>query len=440
MTVVNWNKTAFCDPAREVTPPNRDALAAIVRDVAGHPSPVRAVGSLHSLNACFTTPGTLVHMKAPAFHFFDEPANGTVRVGAGVTMFELKEFLKPRGLQIAVTPEIGNATAGSVACCGTKDASLRDGPGQISSTVAAIALMDASGQVEEISEEQDPARLRVLRSSYGLFGIVVAVTFRTIPLQVVDYDPKVFDVPGTSLERARGDADGFLAFLFPYNRKLVVERRTLTARQPSAKDKATRDLRNEVWKKGGRPFSHEPKFFDTAFKLFFPTLSFQSLRVDVMIDFPPGGDEFFDFGFWAFPASRWEETVPAFIAFCEAHKKETGFRPDLPTEVYSIRRDDRALLSFSPSEDIFTLDMVHTLHRPASATQREDEARWDEMNRRFNTFAVAHGGRPLLNQTKQLTRDVVRGALGADWDTLVAARAAADPGGRFLNDYFARLL
>lgn len=440
MTVVNWNQTAACDPAVEVRPQKVGDLVAIVRDAAGHPSPVRAVGSLHSLNACATTPGTLVHMKQGEFHRIDEPANGTVRAGAGVTMFELKDFLKARRLQIAVTPEIGNATAGSVACCGTKDASLRDGPGQISSTVAAITMIDASGAIVEVSEAADPARLRMLRSSYGLFGIVVAVTFHTMPLQVVDYEPVVFDIPGTSLAQARGDADGFLAFLFPFNRKIVVERRTLKSGPPNPLHAVKRKLRNEVWKAGGRPFSHEPKFFDTAFEKFFPTLSFESLRVDVMIDFPAGGDEFFDFGFWAFPASRWEATVPAFIEFCEAYKRETGFRPDLPTEVYSIRRDDKALLSFSPSEDIFTLDMVHTLHRPPNPKQREDEAQWDEMNRRFNAFAVAHGGRPLLNQTKQLTRDVVRGALGADWDALVAARGAADPGGRFLNDYFARFL
>jgi len=32
-------------------------------------------------------------------------------------------------MQTEVTPEIGNATAGSVACCGTKDASVAEGLG-----------------------------------------------------------------------------------------------------------------------------------------------------------------------------------------------------------------------------------------------------------------------------------------------------------------------
>src|SRR5262249_45292449 len=148
------------------------------------PSPVRAVGSLHSLNPCFTTPGTVVHMKADVFRAIGEPVDGLVTVGAGVTMFELQKALKDRhGLQIAGTPEIGNATAGSVACCGTKDASLRGRRGQISSRVVGVKMIDAHGDNREVTETADPDRMRVIRSSYGLLGIIHAVTFATCALQ-----------------------------------------------------------------------------------------------------------------------------------------------------------------------------------------------------------------------------------------------------------------
>jgi hypothetical protein len=419
-----------------VTPASIDELVAIVRDPATYPSPVRPAGSLHSLTACAMTTGTLVHMKADAFRCIDPPADGKVRVGAGVTMFELKEFLKPYQLQIAVTPEIGNATAGSVSCCGTKDASLGTGPGQISSTVVGITLVDATGAIMDLIEPRDHDRLRLIRSSYGLFGIVVAVTFETCPLQVVEYKPEVLRVPGTSLAQALGNADGFLGFMFPYNGKLVVERRMLKPGPLDALSIIKREARNEVWKKGGRPFSLYPNGFDIAFETFFPALRFESYRVDVMIDFQPGGNAFFDFGFWAFPASKWNSVVPKYLAFCNSFKASTGFRPDLPTEVYFIKKDDRALLSFSSEEDIFTLDMVHTVHHPTWP----DEKQWDDMNRQFNTFAVEEGARPLLNQTKQLTKTVVDGALGGDWITFKQERQAADPGSRFLSAYFAALL
>src|SRR5438552_16968996 len=54
---------------------------------------------------------------------------------------------------------------------------------------------------------------------------------------------------------------------------------------------------------------------------------------------------------------------------------------------------DRSLLAFAPDEHVFTLDMVHN---------GPDDADWKDMNEACNRFAVQSGGRPVLNQTKQL--------------------------------------
>ena len=127
--------------------------------------------------------------------------------------------------------------------------------------------------------------------------------------------------------------------------------------------------------------------------------------------------------------------MPAYLDFCETFRRRTRFRPALPTEVYFIRKDDHALLSFSPKEDIFTLDLVDSIPRVP-----EDEAYWRWMNRDFNDFAARHGARPLLNQTKELSRAVVHRALGNDWASFATLRQQADPDGRFLNDFFKALL
>src|SRR5262249_30629656 len=170
MAIRNWNDSARCEPAQVVSPATTDELRRVVTDRDTYPSPVRAAGSLHSLNPSFTTHGTLVFTHR--FKHIGAPAHGTIAVGAGVTMLELRDALRRHGLQIEVTPEIGNATAGSVACCGTKDSSLGPtGLGQVSSTVTAVRLVDANGELREVSRESDPERLRLVRSSYGLLGI-----------------------------------------------------------------------------------------------------------------------------------------------------------------------------------------------------------------------------------------------------------------------------
>jgi FAD/FMN-containing dehydrogenase len=158
-------------------------------------------------------------------------------------------------------------------------------------------------------------------------------------------------------------------------------------------------------------------------------------RVDGMLDFKRDVASYFEFTFWAFPASRWAEVIPAYIEFCEEFFGRTGFRPALPTEIYFIRRDMHSPLSFSANEDIFTLDMVDWTPR-----ERDDAAYWELMHREFNDFAARHGARPLLNQTKHLSRAVVHRALGNEWEKFAALREQEDPSGRLLNDYFKALL
>ena len=71
---------------------------------------------------------------------------------------------------------------------------------------------------------------------------------------------------------------------------------------------------------------------------------------------------------------------------------------------------------------------------------RPNDPDWIEFNRRFNALAARFGGRPLLNQTKQLSRDVVYQTLGEDWKEFLALREQNDLGGRFLSEYFRDLM
>ena len=103
--------------------------------------------------------------------------------------------------------------------------------------------------------------------------------------------------------------------------------------------------------------------------------------------------------------------------------------------MYFIRKDDphnAALLSFCRDEDIFTLDLVNWTD--------EDPAGWREMNEEFNEFAARHDGRPLLNQTKELSSTVARKVWKKGWHELADARQMADPGERFLTPFFKKLL
>ncbi|MEA2550840.1 MAG: D-arabinono,4-lactone oxidase, partial [Actinomycetota bacterium] len=79
----------------------------------------------------------------------------------------------------------------------------------------------------------------------------------------------------------------------------------------------------------------------------------------------------------------------------------------------------------------FTMDVTDT---------RVHDLRWAEFNQRFNVLIAGFGGRPLLNQTKALTKEVVKKTLGADWTRFLKIRTAEDPDNRFLSEYFAQLI
>jgi FAD/FMN-containing dehydrogenase len=459
MTISNWNGSARFTPAKDATPRDLDELVRIVRDPVTYPSPLRALGELHSLNESVVTDGTAVFMKD--FDKISEPANGRVTVGAGVRMIDLKNALKKHRQQLGVVPEIGNATAGSVACCGTKDSSLgREGFGQISSTVVAVRMVTADGRDVTVTDEDE---LRIIRSSYGLLGIIHEVTFAVEERQKVRYEYRRLKLdawlkagrplPPPDGPEILGAADGFLGFLLPYRRELIVERRRRAGRKASimALDLLKLWLRTLAWMSGARPFNAPLQFLprrprhaiiaawirtlDRGFlRWFFLALlgRFEGYRADAMIDFKRQASSYFDFTFWAFPVRTWQTAVPAYLEFCERFRRETGFRPALPTEVYFIRKDDSALLSFSADEDIFTLDMVNWTD--------EEPARWRQMNRAFNEFAARYGARPLLNQTKELLPGVAKSVWTSGWHRLAAERRARDPHERFLTPFFKGLL
>lgn len=463
MSISNWNGSNRCTPAKIVVPCDVGELMAVVRDPS-YPSPVRAVGELHSLNESIETDGTVVFMTH--FKSIDPPdlVSRTVTVGAGVRMIDLNNALKTHGLQLPVVPEIGNATAGAVACCGTKDSSLgEDGRGQISSTVVAVRMVNAHGQDEHVVNPND---LRLIRSSYGLLGIVYQVTFQVEERQQVWYEYKLIKLddwlktgkplPAPASHEILGGADGFLGFLLPYRHELIVERRrrirrTRANRFTSVLDYLKLRMRTFAWTTGARPFNtplrHMPRrmrqwmnngwihWLDRGFlKVFFVNMmcKFASYRADAMIDFKRPVSSYFDFTFWAFPVSTWGKVVPAYLDFCARFLRERDFRPALPTEIYFIRRDDSALLSFSFDEDIYTLDMVNW--------SDEEPACWQSMNRAFNEFAAAHGGRPLLNQTKCLLPEVARRVWKPGWHELAKQRQQRDPDNRFQSSFLKDLL
>jgi hypothetical protein len=446
----NYDGSITSNPRELVVPESVEEIQAVLRDTARYPSPVRAMGSYHSLTPCASSNGTMINMSKMTQVMHIDKEAGTFTAQAGLHFIDASKALRAHDLQFMTNIEIGNMTLGSAACCHSKDALDGIEFGQVSSYVTQIKWVTPTGELAEASEESDPGLLRKFRSSYGLCGVVYEVTFRVKPIEALhfSYEPRSFD------ELTQEDVDGYLdnsegLVCWTVGRTCVFQRRTRVD-HVGIMGSLLAAARRTLW---SRTEAHVAHFIDQFItnttlreaaetglldvdKLLYETLhlfgGITILAPDKTIDYrnSPPSDRY-AFTFWAFPRSRWLETMRAYLDFADKHHQETGFRCNMPLGAYHIRRDQHSLLSYTHDEEIFSIDPIHA--------STNDEA-WHGFLRSFNEFAFERGGIPLLNQSPFVERKHVKAAYGARWDEFSAWVKSVDPTGRMLNPFFADLL
>ncbi len=444
--VENWEQSLVTRPSVVAYPTTAGELQAILTDRLTYPSPVRAIGSTHSTTACGAADGgTLVDMTAMNRIIAMGP--DTVTAEAGALYIDVAEALRERGLQFFVNVEIGNLTVGSAACCGTKEASfMPDEFGQVGSYVIAMKLVTPSGASIEITDRH-PRLLRLMRSSYGLLGIVYEVTFRVKPLQpmVVKHRTVRLDHLERELPALVARHQSVMLYVFPFINRVGVELRDYRdLGGPTRRWLWT--FRNWVWASAAPAFGY-------LANRYIPSRALRSLVVDALarvlalglhlflrsrktvatdqiIRYPDRSDwRRYTFSLWAFPEGDYPAVLRAYAEFCKEYYRTHGYRSDLITVGYRINHDRNALLSYSFHGPVITIDPVSN-----------GGPDWPGFLDAFNRFASAFGGVPLLNQTDRLTPTQAREALGPRLRTFARARRRFDPRGRLLSPYFRGLL
>lgn len=185
--LTNYDGSITTTPQQLVYPQTVAEIQAVLRDTSRYPSPVRAMGSHHSLTPCAASDGTIVNMSRMTRILKIDEARQTVTTEAGLQYIDASQALRAKNLQFMLNIEIGNLTLGSAACCHTKDGLDGKEFGQVSSYVTAIKWVNPAGELEEASEEKNPELLRQIRSSYGLCGVIYEVTLRVKPIEAAEF-------------------------------------------------------------------------------------------------------------------------------------------------------------------------------------------------------------------------------------------------------------
>jgi FAD/FMN-containing dehydrogenase len=439
--ISNWFGDLHSTPAKIVPVHSAAEIAAVLRDPATYPSPVRAMGSGHSCTECGQADGgTILQMRGMAA--IRQIGDDTLRVEAGAIHLDMARALEAAGKQFYVNTEIGSLTAGSAACCGTKDASMPGEFGMVGSYVTGVRMIMPDGTDRAFADDDDPALMALIRSSYGTFGIIHEVTFRIRPLRHVKVSHETFRIGDFIAQLpaliARGES--MMYYLFPFEDRITVEFRRYQPDLSPAPNRTGWFLRNLGWANLAPRVGHADSFLPRRFRNELLTATDQAWRstletfvqhdytvpADQIINYPAVADERrYTFTFCAFPEAQFATALADYVDFVKRYDAAHDFRPNLSAVGYRVLQDRNARLSYAFDGDVMTIDPVST-----------GDGGWQAFLAEYNAFCAARGGVPLFNQSFGLTRAMAEKALGARLEDVRRQRRLFDPGDRLLNGYF----
>ena len=406
-----------------------------------YPTPVRMVGADYSQTRCVGGDGGTT-VDTGGLDRILEFGENSVRAQAGVRVSTLVRALAERGLELPLTPEMGQISLGAVAVTTLPQPSYEAGMAQLSSCVTEMKVITPQGK-QMVVTERERDLMRVLRSSFGLLGVVHEMVLRVQPMSAVKIDYQVLSLKEFSSRYSSIiNAPGALRLhVSPFHDRITVERRT--------PDEAYAVSRSGIWQIRQSVMRNVlPAFGSTVGSV----LAAPGLRAAVlsgmhralsggargvvmhahewMRDLPrEAWKARHTYSLWAFPQADYPKLLAAYFAFCKSYYKEHRYRCNVVNGASRLHQDRGSLFSASYSGPMFTLE-------PSST----GDAGWDDFLIDFNEFAAAHGGTPTFNQTRALQPEHVTKSFGERAKLFRALRQRTDPLNRLHTAYFAHLL
>jgi FAD binding domain len=431
---------------RFVLKPKRfEDIPVILGKTKSYSTPVRMVGADYSQTRCVGGDGGTV-VDLGALDRILEFGETFVRAQAGVRVGTLVRALAERGLELPLTPEMGQISLGALAVTTLPQASHGAGVAQLSSCVMELKLITPQGKQMNVTERNRDL-MRVLRSSFGLLGVVHEVVLRVQPLTPVriDYQEvslKDFTARFDSITQAPG---ALRLHISPFTDRITIERRTL--------DESASQSRSGIWQiRNSVMHNVLPAFGSTVGSvLAAPGLRNamlsgvqRALRATLdraargvvlyahewMRDLPiEAWKARYTYSLWAFPQADYPKLLAEYFRFCKAYYKEHRYRCNVVSGASRVHQDRNSLFSVSYSGPMITLE-------PSSTGEKG----WDDFLIDFNDFASTLNGTPTFNQTRALQPEHVAKAFGERARLFRALRLRTDPLNRLRNSYFAHLL
>jgi xylitol oxidase len=200
-TLTNWAGNVTFRAGRLHRPDTLDELRKLV---AGRPR-LRTLGTGHSFNRLADTTGDLVSVAGLPPDIQLDPAGPRVRVAAGLRYGDLVARLHAAGWalpNLASLPHISVAGA-----CATGTHGSGDRNGGLATSVSALRLVTADGDLVTLDRRTDPDRFPGTVVALGALGVIVDLTLDLVP--AFDLRQYVYqDLPREELDAHQAEVFG----------------------------------------------------------------------------------------------------------------------------------------------------------------------------------------------------------------------------------------
>lgn len=174
---VNWSGSLSFTPAEYAEPADEEAVRTLVRRAREAGTTVRPVGSGHSSSPLVRTDGILVSLDRLAGVIADDGNLATA--WAGTRLRALGEGLYAAGLAMNNLGDVDYQSIAGATATGTHGTGL--GFGNLSTHLAGVRLVTGTGEMLDITADQEADLLPAARLSLGALGIVTRVTLSVQP-------------------------------------------------------------------------------------------------------------------------------------------------------------------------------------------------------------------------------------------------------------------
>lgn len=415
----NWSGSQQCLPAQRTAVASVEDLQQLIRSTT---SVVRPVGAGHSFTPLVPTDDIIVSLSRLSGLVNHDPNTLQATMWAGSRLGDIGQPLESVGQALVNMPDIDEQTLAG--CIGTATHGTGETLGCMSSLVTGMQLVDAHGEVRELTAQSDPELFQAARVSMGSMGVLTQLRLQNVAPYRLRRETtwRSFEELLESAPAMARSHRNFEFYYIPFTGMGFSDVHDFTDEPIGSTEKIDANDSVHDLKRVRDWLSWSPRLRELILGSYMKTLETEVTIESSWKNYASERNVRFNEMEYHLPREHGLQALSEIREALESKHPEVFF----PIEVRFVAADDIWLSPF------FERDSC------SIAVHRFFEEDFEPFFKTIEPIFRKYQGRPHWGKLNTLTRDDFR-ALYPRWDDFSAVRRKMDPQGRFLNPYLSRL-